>query len=337
MPSTPILDGLRAGRPPTTVPGETHAVLVERGGELLCEYYATEASVPCGPDTTHRSWSVAKSVVHGIVGAMLLDGTISEADLAEPAPLAEWRNDERRGITMQHLLDMRSGLAWREEYVDTEQSDVVEMLWGAGRSDVAAYAINRPLAHPPGSTWYYSSGTTNILCRILGDLLVGVDGTAPAAGEVPPEARRAAMGAYAEARLFRPAGMAHTTPKFDAAGTFVGSSFLFATARDYLRFGRLYADDGVVDGTRVLPGGWRERARTFTSAGDDPDLDYGSHWWIFNRLPGSLAACGYEGQFVLVLPEEQLVVVRLGRTPIDDDPAVRSWLVDLVGEVLDAR
>ena len=208
------------------------------------------------------------------------------------------------------------------------------MLWGAGRDDVAAFAAARPLAHPPGSTWYYSSGTTNILCRILGDRLVGVDGNAAGAGAVTAEARRVALQAYADERLFGPAGMERAIPKFDAAGTFVGSSFLFATARDYLRFGRLYATDGLVDGTRLLPAGWSERARSFTARGDDPDLDYGSHWWLFNRLPGSLAACGYLGQFILVLPEEQLVVVRLGQTPIEEDPIVRAWLVDLVGEVL---
>lgn len=329
MPATPILDGLRSGRPPTAVPGETHAVLVEHHGELLCEYYAQDASVPCGPDTTHRSWSVAKSVVHGIVGAMLLDGTLTPADLDAPAPVPEWLHDERRGITLEHLLDMRSGLAWREEYVDTDQSDVVEMLWGEGRDDVAAFAAARPLAHPPGSTWYYSSGTTNIVCRILADRLVGAG-----ANDLAPATRSTAMASYCADHLLGPLGMEHTTLRFDAAGTFVGSSFLFATARDYLRFGRLYATDGLVDGTRLLPAGWPERARAFTARGDDPDLDYGSHWWLFNRLPGSLAACGYLGQFILVLPEERLVVVRLGQTPIEEDPIVRAWLVDLVGEVL---
>ena len=325
MTATPILDGLRAGQPPVDVPGETHAVLVEHDGERVCEYYADDASVPCGPDTTHRSWSVAKSIVHAIVGTLVLDGRL---DPDAPAAVPEWRNDDRRAISLQHLLDMRSGLAWSEEYVDTQQSDVVAMLWGAGRDDVAAFAAAKPLVAPPGERWYYASGTTNIICRIIGDVLV--DGQADAR----PDERRAAMEAYCSERLFAPVGMTRTTPKFDAAGTFVGSSFLFASATDYLRFGRLYVDDGTVGGTRVLPAGWMERARTLTSPGDDPDLDYGSHWWIFNRLGGSLAACGYEGQFVVVLPEERLVVVRLGRTPIDDDPLVRAWIVELVHEVL---
>lgn len=325
MTATPILDGLRAGRPPTGVPGETHAVLVEHDGQPVCAYYAADASVPCGPDTTHRSWSVAKSIVHAIAGTLVLDGRL---DPAAPAAVPEWRRDDRRDITVAHLLDMRSGLEWNEEYADTEQSDVVTMLWGAGRADVAAYAAAKPLVAPPGERWSYASGTTNILCRIIGDVLV--DGRA----DTPSAERRAAMEAYCAERLFTPAGMARTIPKFDGAGTFVGSSFLFATATDYLRFGRLYADDGVVDGVRILPPGWVARAAQTTSPGDDPDLDYGSHWWIFNRLPGSLAACGYEGQFVIVLPEERLVVVRLGRTPDDDTPTVRSWIVDLVHEVL---
>jgi CubicO group peptidase (beta-lactamase class C family) len=198
------------------------------------------------------------------------------------------------------------------------------MLWGAGRDDVAAYAIDQPLAAPPGSTWSYASGTTNIICRILGDV-VGGDG---------PDGRRAAMESFMAERLFGPLGMQRPIPRFDAAGTFVGSSFMFATATDYLRFGQLYANDGCVGDTRVLESSWVEAARTVTSPGDDPDLDYGTHWWVFNRLAGSVAACGYEGQFVLVLPAENLVVVRLGKTPVDDDPAVRAWLVDLVGEIL---
>ena len=332
MTPTPILDGLRTGRAPVEVPGETHAVLVEWDGELVCEYYAADASVPCGPDTTHRSWSVAKSVVHAVVGTMLVDPGLpgGRPDLVGPAPVAAWRHDARHGITLNHLLDMRSGLEWNEEYADTAESDVVAMLWGAGRHDVAAYATAKPLASPPGSTWYYSSGTTNIICRILGDALVGD-------ADAPPAVRRAAMETYCAERLFGPVGMTRTTQRFDAAGTFIGSSFLFASAHDYLRFGRLYADGGMVGGTQVLPPGWTERARTPTSRGDDPDLDYGSHWWIFNRLPGSLAACGYEGQFVVVVPEERLVVVRLGRTPVDDDPTVRAWLVDLIGEVVGWR
>ena len=321
MGPTPILDGLWAGEAPVSVPGETHAVLVEHGGERLCTFYAADASVPCGTDTTHRSWSVAKSVTHALVGLVVADGLL---DVDEPVAVPEWRNDARADITLRHLLTMRSGLAWNEEYADSGDSDVVTMLWGAGRDDVAAYAINRPLAAPPGSTWSYASGTTNIICRILGDV-VGGDG---------PNGRRAAMESFMAERLFGPLGMQRPIPRFDAAGTFVGSSFMFATATDYLRFGQLYANDGCVGDTRVLESSWVEAARTVTSPGDDPDLDYGTHWWVFNRLAGSVAACGYEGQFVLVLPAEDLVVVRLGKTPVDDDPAVRAWLVDLVGEIL---
>ena len=321
MAATPILDGLRAGQAPVDVPGETHAVLVEHGGERLCAFYANDASVPCGPDTTHRSWSVAKSITHALVGFMVDDGLV---DVDAPAAVPEWRHDTRADITLRHLLTMRSGLAWNEEYSDSGASDVVNMLWGAGASDVAAYASDRPLSASPGRFFYYSSGTTNIICRVLGDLLGG--GT--------PQQRRSAMEAYLTERLFAPVGMERTTARFDAAGTFIGSSFMFATATDYLRFGQLYAHDGCVGGNRLLASSWVEGARTKTARGEDPDLDYSTHWWLFNRLPGSVAACGYEGQFILVLPEEDLVVVRLGKTPVEDDPAVRSWLVDLVGEIL---
>ena len=141
---------------------------------------------------------------------------------------------------------MRSGLEFVEDYVDDRVSHCLEMLYGSGKDDMAAYAASLPLVHPPGTEWNYSSGTTNIVARIIGDAL----------GDDP-----GAMETFLHDRLFGPVGMSTAQPKFDAAGTFIGSSFVYATARDFARFGQLYLDDGMVDDQRVLPAGWRDHAR----------------------------------------------------------------------------
>jgi CubicO group peptidase (beta-lactamase class C family) len=200
--------------------GETHAVLAVARGRLVLEHYGAGFS----PDLLCPSWSMAKSVTHALVGILAGDGRI---DISAPAPVAEWRgpDDPRRAITLDQLLRMSSGLAFIESYIPDEPSDVIEMLWGKSKNDMAHFAASLPLAHPPGSFWAYSSGTTNIVARLAAD----------AAG-----ARGAAFEAFMRERLFAPLGMKSALPKFDAAGTFIGSSFLFATARDFARFGLLY-------------------------------------------------------------------------------------------------
>lgn len=291
--------------------GETHAVVVIQGGRLLTEHYGQRF----GPDATCRSWSMAKSITHALVGLAVGDGRL---DIHAPAPVPEWREpgDPRGAITLDHLLRMSSGLAWIEDYSPENPSDVIEMLFGAGAQDVAAFAAAKPLAHPPGSFFYYSSGTTNIICRALGDAL-GLSGPA--------------MEAHMRARLFAPLGMASAIPRFDAAGTFIGSSFCFATPRDFARFGLLYLRGGVWDGARLLPEGWVDYARTptFQQPGAEVDDPYGAHWWLGMAGPGTFSANGYEGQHTLLCPRRDLILVRHGATPTADQPLVKAWLRDL--------
>ena len=269
----------------------TQALLVMAGGEVVLERYGAGVT----PHTTLVSWSMAKSVTQALVGLLVADGRL---DIDAPVPVPAWAGDERRTITMAHLLHMRSGLRFREDYGD-QQSDVVEMLFGAGRGDVAGFAAAMPLVHPPGSHWEYASGTTNIICRIAGDLVGGgADG----------------LRAYVQERLFGPLGMTSATMRFDDAGTFIGSSFLYATALDYARFGELYRLGGCWDGVRILPEGWTELARTATPTPESEAYGYASHWWLW-PYPGSFAAHGYEGQHIVVVPDRQLVVVRLATTP----------------------
>lgn len=291
---------------------ETHAVVVVQGGRLLVERYGPEH----GPDATCLSWSMAKSLTHALFGIAVGDGLL---DIQAPAPVPEWRTpgDPRGAITTDQLLRMSSGLKFDEIYEPGKASDTIEMMWGSGKADVAHYAASQPLAHPPGTFFSYSSGTTNILCRILSDAL---------------GRRGADFGDFMRERLFEPLGMRTPIPKFDPAGTFIGSSFCFASARDFARFGLLYLRDGVWDGRRLLPEGWVDYARTptFQQAGVT-DGRYGAHWWLDLGGPGSFSANGHEGQFTVLAPDLDLVAVRHGRTSTDKKDAVKAWVGDLVG------
>jgi CubicO group peptidase (beta-lactamase class C family) len=133
-------------------------------------------------------------------------------------------------------------------------------------------------------------------------------------------------------RLFAPIGMTSPIPKFDAAGTFIGSSFCFCTARDFARFGLLYLRGGVWDGVRILPEGWVDYARTPTWQQDDPSIDgrYGAHWWLELGGPGSFSANGYDGQYTLCVPDLDLVLVRHGATPLDLKDELKAWIGEVV-------
>ena len=165
----------------------TEAIVVIHRGKLVAEAYAD--GVDC--NTTLISWSMAKSITHALIGIAQSDGLL---DVAKPAPITNWQADSRRAITLQNLLEMRSGLSWVEDYVDGDSSDVIAMLFGSGARDNAKYAIERPLASEPGSQWIYSSGTTNIITRVLGDLLGDV--------RCPPRVETALLNGFAQRQAF---------------------------------------------------------------------------------------------------------------------------------------
>jgi CubicO group peptidase (beta-lactamase class C family) len=140
------------------------------------------------------------------------------------------------------------------------------------------------------------------------------------------------MESFLRDRLFAPTGMTSALPKFDTSGTFIGSSYVYATARDFARFGELYRNDGLVDGRRVLPEGWSDHARSFV-AQDEDDFDYGSHWWLWRDQPGSFGCHGYEGQYCVVFPDRELVLVHLGKSPFDDRAELTTRLRTIVNSV----
>lgn len=289
--------------------GETHAMVVIQGGKLIFERYGAGF----GPEKTYPSWSMAKSMTQALVGMLVGDGRL---DIQTPVAAPEWSapGDPRAVITLDLLLRMSSGLKFVEDYEPDHPSDVIAMLFGDGKDDVAHYAASFPLVHEPGSYWSYASGTTNIVARRAGE----------AAGD---------MKAFMWARLFEPLGMTSPIPKFDAAGTFIGSSYCFCSAQDFARFGLLYLRDGVWDGQRLLPEGWVDYARTPTfQQADAGENQYGAHWWVGVAGPGSFSANGYDGQYIVLAPDIDLILVRNGATPLDKKDALKAW----AGETVDA-
>jgi CubicO group peptidase (beta-lactamase class C family) len=306
--------------------GISLALVVQHRGEVIAERYGVQPENIFQPETvitadsTLTSWSMAKSITHAAVGILAGDGVV---DVEAPAAVPEWTGTEKAGITLLQLLEMRSGLRFVEDYVDEGVSHCIEMLFGESGPSHGAYAAALPLDHPPGTFYNYSSGTTNIISRILGDVVSGGSGGDPAE-------RQRAMETFLHDRLFGPAGMASATPKFDAAGDFVGSSYVYATARDFARFGELYRNDGVTGGgERILPEGWADHARGFSAVDPENGCHYGRHWWMWPELPGSLACHGHEGQYVLVVPDRDLVLVHLGKTPADQAPSLRARLLQM--------
>lgn len=308
-------------RPPEQ--GISLAMVVMHRGEVVAERYGIQPANDFAPaeqldaDSTLISWSTAKSMTHAACGILVDEGRL---DLDAPAAVPEWAATPKASITVLDLLEMRPGLRFVEDYVDGETSHCISMLFGEGGSDHAAYAAALPLDHEPGTCWNYSSGTTNIICRILGEIVGG---------------GRAGMEAFLHDRLFGPAGMTSAVPKFDDAGTWVGSSYVYATARDFARFGELYRRDGVdAAGERVLPAGWLDHGRTKVAHEPSDDLptgfDYGRHWWMWPEFPGSIAAHGYEGQYVVVVPDRELTVVHLGKTPAEE----RRHVVGRIGTLI---
>ena len=300
---------------------ETYAVVVIHQGRLVAERYAgalpsfDAPPEPVTADTSLLSWSMAKSFLHALVGMLVAEGRL---DPEAPAAVPLWQGDDdpRKAITLRHLLEMRDGLDFLEDYVDGDRSDVINMLFGAGQADVATFAADRPLAAPPGTRFNYSSGTTNVISGIVARLL--------GPGE-PYEA-------FLQERLFDAIDLRTARATFDDAGTFIASSFVYATARDFARFGLLYLRDGVWDGERLLPPGWVDTARTQQATDPENGNGYGWQWWVRpdDEHHGTFWAQGYEGQSIVVCPGLDLVLVRLGKTPAERALLLRQWRHDVV-------
>ncbi|HOC71153.1 MAG TPA: serine hydrolase [Candidatus Hydrogenedentes bacterium] len=288
------VDGL-FGPPSRFLKRHTRAVIVVYDDEIVAERYAA------GFEANQRflGWSMTKSFLHALYGIAVRQGRLRVADTV---PFWQGPGDPRAAVTLDMLLRMSSGLDYNEfDFLPpTALTTMIFLKPGAGD-----FAATLPLGHPPDTTWAYASPGTNILSKVLRHHY-GDD----------------AYYALPYQELFGKIGMRSAVLEADASGTFVGSSLMYATARDYARFGLLYQHDGVWQGERILPEGWVEYGRTPTptAAGGH----YGAHWWLISRgerkkaadaghpLPEDIFfASGFEGQFIVVIPSRKLVIVRL--------------------------
>ena len=280
----------------------TRAVIVVHGGHIVAERYAKGI----GADTRLLSWSIAKSFTNALVGILVRQGRL---DIHKPAPVPVWRGagDPRGAITTDMLLRMSSGLAWYEEYADHPINDVNQMLFA--EPDAAAYAAAKSLAFKPDTRWSYSTGTTSIVMRIARDVI----------------GSESDYLAFPRRELFDKIGMRSALFGSDASGNLLGAAYLYATARDYARFGLLCLHDGVWIGERILPERWMSYSTTPTPA--SPKGSYGAFFWLNRGSPGNpldrdfpgmptdlFYADGYQGQEIFVCPSLDLVAVRLGMT-----------------------
>ncbi|HEY1761902.1 MAG TPA: serine hydrolase [Acidimicrobiales bacterium] len=291
----------------------TNAVVVIQGGRVVAERYGgvrehfDRRAEPITNESPLISWSMAKSMLHFVIGTLVDAG---ELDPNELAPVTEWSDerDPRHQIRVRDLLAMRDGLAFNESYVLGEPSHVIEMLFGEGQTNMAAFTASRPLAHPPGTVFNYSSGTTNLLSRIVADSVGYGD----------------AYRTYLDQRLFGPLGMTSADPTFDEHGVFVASSYVHATALDFAKFGLLYLRGGEWDGRQLVSRAWAETAQVPLSV-DETGAFYSWQWWVTGDEYGTYWASGYEGQQISIVPALDALILRFGHTPEERAPLLYEW------------
>ena len=291
-------------------PRKTRAVVVVYDGRLIAERYAPgfNKNMPL------PGRAMSKTITNALVGILVKQ---KKLDIMKPALVPEWQkgDDPRKKITLDQLLRMSSGLKFEEEYLPLY--DATYMLYGS--YDFAAYAAARPLETEPDGKWYYSSGSANIVARIV-------------RRTVEKDYDYYYKFIYEE--LFDKIGMYNAVIEPDSSGTFVGSSYALATPRDWARFGLLYLQNGVWQGEQIFEHGWVKYTTTPTPKA--PLGEYGAHIWLNSgsaddsenrRWPGAprdaFAALGFQEQKVIVIPSKKLVLVRFGATSDR-----KSWSTD---------
>jgi CubicO group peptidase (beta-lactamase class C family) len=271
----------------------TRALLLVRDGHVVAESYAAgfDAATP------HLGWSMGKSLTAQLLGTLEYRGQL---DVTESALFPEWSGDERETISIEALLHMASGLYFEEVYAPG--SNATQMLFNT--HSASTVALQQPLEYPVGKHFSYSSGTTNLLSRLFYERVGG-------------STQHAVDYLYSE--FFQPLGMRNTVLEPDPSGVFVGSSYIYASARDWARLGELMLRGGVLNGQRLLGENWVERAATPNGA--ENDARYGYQFWLnaggdqlrWPDLPADAYAMqGNRSQVVMIIPSRNTVVVRLG-------------------------
>tara|TARA_Y100000816_G_scaffold290877_2_gene280672 strand:+ start:334 stop:1434 length:1101 start_codon:yes stop_codon:yes gene_type:complete len=286
--------------------GRTNAVLVIKDGRIAFEKY----NDPINEDTKLVSYSMAKSYI-GLLTGIMLDRKYFQ-DIQQDNLLPEWQ-DNRKNISINHLLNMQSGLDFVEQYNVDGRSDTLEMLFGEGRYDQALFASTFKLKTPfPGMEYNYSTGETNILSMLIKNNL---------------EDRGISYYDFINENLIKKIGIYNTIFEFDESGTFIGGSSVFANARDYARFGYLVLREGEWDGEQIVSRDWIKKTKV--PAKNTYGM-YSNQFWLlhpaFTRgLPKDTIYCaGYGGQYILIIPSRNMVVVRLGETYFENDKVLEN-------------
>ena len=290
------------------------SVIVAYNGQIIAERYADGFD----KDSKLLGWSMSKSILNGIFGRMYRDSLFHWHD---PAPVKPWQRDERSAITYDDLLRQSSGLQWQENY--GVESHVTKMLFNS--YDMAAFAAQSPLREKTRETFAYSSGSSLILSGLMKQKL-GSDNYLQ----------------YPYRELFHKIGMFNTVIETDPSGTYVFSSYTYATARDWARFGQLYCNGGIWEGERILPKDWI--TYTNTTSKNAIRGEHGPHFWmnagnpknpnrtygIWPSLPADMIyADGFEGQKIFIIPSKRIVVVILALTR-GNLMNVEQFIADLV-------
>ena len=266
----------------------TRAVIVLYGNQIIGEKYAKGFD----KNSLQLGWSMNKSIMSTLIGILIKQGKIK---LDDPTGIEEWKKDARKNITWKHLLQMNSGLEWEENYASI--SDVTKMLYTD--DDMYSFAIHHDLEFEPGSHWKYSSGTSNILSGLIRKT-IGNDEE---------------YLNFANNHLFNWIGAKSFLLETDPSGTIVGSSYAWATARDWAKYGLLYLQNGKVVNQQILPDWW---VKFTTEPAKGSDGKYGAQFWLQNdeeypNVPKDMfRADGFQGQRFFVIPAKNLVVVRFG-------------------------
>jgi CubicO group peptidase (beta-lactamase class C family) len=272
----------------------TRALIVIYKDKIIAEKYEEGFS----KNTKFLGWSMTKSITATYFGVLQYQGKI---DINKPAPVTEWANDSRSKITLHNLIQMNSGLEWNEDYGSL--SDVTKMLFLA--DDMAKVQLEKPAAFEPNKHWNYSSGTTNLLSGIL---------------------RRQFQNHqdyldFWYSSLIDKIGMHSMLIEPDMSGNFVGSSYGWATARDWAKFGLLYLHEGNWNGEQLFDKNWAKYVATPTPTSKG---EYGGHFWLnaggkYPDVPKDMYFCGgFQGQKVIIIPSKELVIVRFGLTEDED-------------------
>lgn len=277
----------------------TAGIAIVHKGQLVAEQYREGFGIHSG----YRTWSTAKSISASLIGIAVKEGLI---DIKAPADIPEWQffNDPRQAITYEHLLHMSSGLY-------SQGANTNAMYFGG--QDVISSATTTHLEVEPNTRWKYANNDTLLLLRGLRASLNN----------------DLAYMRYPYDKLFHRIGMYHTRMEMDHQGNFIGSSQVYTTARDLARFGLLYLNKGVWAGQQILPVGWTDYvAQAAPTLPRSPDKrGYGAQFWLLDSLPGipagTYTTAGNKGQFVTIVPSQDMVIVRTGV-----DPNGKAWALD---------